>query len=145
MKPKSRRTTGRISSLQEFNQFCRDVGERVTSEILQILASPHKICHIKIPTEQQNIVFFSMAWWKKKNSITSSKNKSSKDLYGLTNLLVKKLYQEIAVPMTILINKCFTEEMRIAEIILIHKKGAKEKYIYYRLILPIYPKLWSWQ
>lgn len=150
VKPKSKNDLEQIPGPQEFNRFFGEVGTRVVSEIdtTECVLSAADLLHRNARRTTKSCYLFNCSVEEIRNLIASLKNKSSKDIYGLSNMSVKRLGQDIAVPMTILINKCFTEgvfpkEMKMAKIIPIHKQGDEGKCDNYRpiAILPIISKI----
>lgn len=81
-------------------------------------------------------------------AVKKLKNSESKDVFNLSNNMIKKICYSFLSPLTVCINKCLTEgifpdELKLSRICPIFKKGPKNKPDSYRPIsvIPVFSKI----
>lgn len=80
--------------------------------------------------------------------IMSLKNTTSKDVYGITSVVLKSIAEEIVEPLTVCLNKCIREgifptPLKLSRVVPIFKKGDMENPSSYRPIscIPVLAKV----
>ena len=105
---------------------------------------------IRMPISNKIFIPAPMREKEIKNIISSLKNKTSQDIFGLTNVCIKFCCKNLIKPLTQLVNQSFNEgkfpdRLKFAKILPIFKKGEKTAISNYRpiSILPIFSKIFE--
>ena len=111
----------------EFADFFSSVGAQYSSRVV-----PSKLSIVnylqKIPRKSKSIFLIPCTPQEIRKLISNLKNKQSSGHDGITNILLKKIMDSIAKPLSYIFNKSlsqgiFPDIMKIAEVVPLHKSG----------------------
>lgn len=127
---KPRKQCNYAFSADDFNAFVINIAKNETENLPMPTLNPIEITHQSIQCPQ---VFFLQPVVEAEvdSIIRNLSNSSAKDIYGISNKLLKLIREGIIVPLTIIINKCFHKgefpsKLKISKVTPIYKnKGSK--------------------
>lgn len=135
---------------EELNEHFASIGKKI-SEKLFTTQEPVEVAQNVPKNNEKSCFFFDCTENEVKKIITSMKSKKTADIYDVTTEILKSLCEEIANPISLMVNKClregyFPDELKLAKIIPVYKgKGDKKSCDNYRpiSILPCLSKIFE--
>lgn len=136
--------TARITA-EEFNNFFVNVPKEITTALKNSNSNsynPSKFIH------NNHTIFLKPAeTCEISNIIKSLSNSTALDIFGLSNKIIKKLEKGLTIPLTIIINKCFSfgsfpDRLKVSKVCPIFKGGDENDKNNYRpvSITPVFSK-----
>lgn len=138
-------------SAEDFGDFFEDVGPATIAKIVSTPYSAMDLLHAStIEKNEKSFYLHPVTEEEILHTVQHLKSKPTKDIYGLSTDLIRAVKNEIAGPLTYLINICFSEgyfpmELKIARVIPVHKGGEDDCCNNYRPIslLPVISKVFE--
>ncbi|XP_046664212.1 uncharacterized protein LOC124356940 isoform X1 [Homalodisca vitripennis] len=141
-----------IFSSDEYNRFFINIASNVKPKLNSVAANGLKamqyVNNCKVPEHKVGLSFSYVTEKIVLDAVSHLSSKYSKDHYGLSNVLLKKIIDCILNPLTRLINLClaqgiFPDCLKISKVIPIFKKGKKDDLNNYRpiTVVPVFSKV----
>ena len=133
----------------KFNEYFTNVAENITNN----LNTSDRECTFYLTESNSNFVFEHINSYDLVKVVSSLESKASQDMFGVSNNLIKKVIDDIALPLTHIFNLSLQsgiipDELKIAKVIPIFKLNSKDAELLsdmsnYRPIslLPIFSKI----
>lgn len=143
---KTKRNIPNIPSCEELNNFFTTQAQ----DLLQHLSISDENTAMKLETKGTRASFKRTNKTEIENIINNLKNKTTPDTYGISTRLIKMVSTQVSTPLAYIFNKCFEfgicpDELKIAKVTPIYKKGAHSNPTNYRPIsvLPAFSKIFE--
>lgn len=143
---KNKNITDSTLTSEQFNSFFVNISKTVTANLRETGRDPSSITARHV---HNNFSLFlnPVDPTEVNEAINSLSNSTAKDLFGLSNKLLKQIGIGIAFPLSIIINKCFIsgtfpEKLKVSRVIPVYKKGEENDPGNYRpiSIIPVLSK-----
>lgn len=133
----------------ELNHYFSHVGENIAKSI-QNIGPPDQYMHNCIIENSKSFFFMPLTEPEVISIVNKLKWKNFRDIYGMSTAIMKQLINTIAEPLTYTLNECiqsgvFPDELKIARVVPIYKKGDINECSSYRpiSILPVISKIFE--
>uniref|UniRef100_A0A1B6KBG4 Reverse transcriptase domain-containing protein n=1 Tax=Graphocephala atropunctata TaxID=36148 RepID=A0A1B6KBG4_9HEMI len=134
----------------DFNEFFISSVEEISEKVKASLSTAEEFLRRSNIVQPRTCTFSTVSTSEVLKIIMSLKNTTSKDVYGITSVVLKSIAEEIVEPLTVCLNKCIIEgifptPLKLSRVVPIFKKGDMEKPSSYRPIscIPVLAKVFE--